>query len=144
MKKAKKITKKRFIAATGREPVLDDLERANCPMAGEMGHWSCGWCEEHDKPKFMCNHQLQRQVRERIIVVNVDPAMLSFPNSRPAPKGSKPPRPLNEVELEIVRADIAYLKQQEIDSGDWAKWQESQKNWNGFDGPQRPRRRRIT
>jgi hypothetical protein len=35
-------------------------------------------------------------------------------------------RPLNEVELEIARADIAYLKQKEIDSGDWDKWVKDQ------------------
>jgi len=25
-------------------PVLDDLERANCPLTGTIGHWACGWC----------------------------------------------------------------------------------------------------
>jgi hypothetical protein len=41
-------------------------------------------------------------------------------------------RPLNDVEREIVLADIAYLKQQEIESGDWAKWKESQKIWKEY------------
>ena len=40
-------------------------------------------------------------------------------------------RPLNDVEREIVLADIAYLKQKEIESGDWAKWQRDQ-NINHF------------
>jgi hypothetical protein len=34
--------------------------------------------------------------------------------------------PMTEVELEIARADMAYLKQQEIDSGDWDKWLKDQ------------------
>jgi hypothetical protein len=33
--------------------VLDDLERANCPLAGTLGHWGCGWCP-HDKPRWLC------------------------------------------------------------------------------------------
>jgi len=45
---------------------------------------------------------------------------------------SDPKRQFDETELELIRADIAYLKQQEIDSGDWAKWEESQKQWKGF------------
>jgi hypothetical protein len=44
------------------------------------------------------------------------------------------PRPLDEVEREIVMADMRYLIQKEKESGDWAKWEESQKklfpNWN--------------
>ena len=38
-----------------------------------------------------------------------------------------PKRQFDETELELIRADIAYLKQQEIDSGDWAKWEENRK-----------------
>lgn len=41
-------------------------------------------------------------------------------------------RPLNDVEREIVLADIAYLKQKEIDSGDRAKWEESQSKWSWY------------
>lgn len=52
MEKAQMITREMFIAATGREPVLDDLDRVNCPHAGEAGHFSCGWNEEHDKPQM--------------------------------------------------------------------------------------------
>lgn len=37
------ITETLFTACTGRKPVEDDLERVNCPHAGEVGHWSCGW-----------------------------------------------------------------------------------------------------
>jgi hypothetical protein len=46
------ITRKRFLQATGREPVLDDLARCNCPDAGKPGHWQCGWNDEHDRPQF--------------------------------------------------------------------------------------------
>lgn len=43
-----------FRRRVGTPPVQDDLDRVNCPKAGETGHWQCGWCEVHDKPRFMC------------------------------------------------------------------------------------------
>ena len=43
-----------FAKATGREPEDDDLERSNCRLAGNIGHSYCGWCSEHDKPRFIC------------------------------------------------------------------------------------------
>lgn len=42
-----------FKIATGREPVNDDLERANCTKAGSPGHRMCGVCG-HNKPAFEC------------------------------------------------------------------------------------------
>jgi hypothetical protein len=48
-----------FASRVGREPVQDDLERCNCPEAGEPGHWGCGWCEQCDKPRFVCGHLLR-------------------------------------------------------------------------------------
>jgi hypothetical protein len=50
----KKITSEEFTKRFGREPVMDDLNRVNCPEAGDPGHYQCGVCEEHDKPRFMC------------------------------------------------------------------------------------------
>lgn len=49
-----RITKKKFFEATGYLPEQDDLERSNCKKAGETVHLCCGWCEKHDKPRFMC------------------------------------------------------------------------------------------
>lgn len=46
-----------FKAKTGYEPVYDDLARVNCTKAGEIGHLQCGWCEEHDKPRFQCGSE---------------------------------------------------------------------------------------
>jgi hypothetical protein len=46
------ITREDFIAATGREPMLDDLERCNCQLADQPGHWYCGWDSEHNRPRF--------------------------------------------------------------------------------------------
>jgi len=46
------ITREKFLAATGREPENDDLERCNCPHAGEPGHWFCGWNDAHGRPQF--------------------------------------------------------------------------------------------
>ncbi len=48
----RKITRHTFKVATGRKPVDDDLERCNCPKAGEIGHLCCGWDEEANLPNF--------------------------------------------------------------------------------------------
>lgn len=42
------------IEMTDREPERDDLERVNCDKAGEFGHFMCGICAEHTKPRFEC------------------------------------------------------------------------------------------
>jgi len=52
------ITKEKFQEATGRLPEHDDLERANCEKAGQIGHFACGWCVICDKPRFECGHLL--------------------------------------------------------------------------------------
>lgn len=46
------ITRDLFLAATGREPEQDDLERCNCPTAGRPGHFSCGWNGRLNRPVF--------------------------------------------------------------------------------------------
>ena len=48
------ITKKQFKKATGYEPKDDDMERVNCVRIGDVGHISCGWCNNHKKPRFVC------------------------------------------------------------------------------------------
>jgi hypothetical protein len=50
----KPITHVAFQKAVGRKPQQDDLERCNCGLVGELGHWSCGWCAECDLPRFLC------------------------------------------------------------------------------------------
>ena len=49
-----KITSKIFEEKTKVKPEHDDLERCNCSLAGEVGHYQCGWCQRHDKPRFLC------------------------------------------------------------------------------------------
>lgn len=49
------ITKEIFFAATFRQPKDDDLERCNCPKAGEPLHKHCGWCSFKMKPRFECS-----------------------------------------------------------------------------------------
>ena len=44
----------KFEKATGRLPEDDDLERAFCERAGDIGHMQCGWCLNHDKPRLEC------------------------------------------------------------------------------------------
>jgi hypothetical protein len=48
------ITPEVFLVKTGRPPTGDDMDRVNCEEAGESGHHQCGWCDKHDKPRFMC------------------------------------------------------------------------------------------
>lgn len=53
MRSKVRITREKFIVCTGHEPENDDLERCNCPLAGSLGHWCCGWDEELNLPQFM-------------------------------------------------------------------------------------------
>ena len=48
------MTAKEFEEKLGYSPEDDDLERVNCIHDGEPTHMSCGWCSEHDKPRFIC------------------------------------------------------------------------------------------
>lgn len=49
-----KVNAEEFFKMTGRQPIQDDLERCNCPKAGDLGHFSCGICKEHNLPVFQC------------------------------------------------------------------------------------------
>lgn len=56
------MTKEEFMAVTGFEPEQDDLERANCPKAGQLGHKACGVCE-HGMPTWTCKDCFPKAVR---------------------------------------------------------------------------------
>ena len=47
------ITAKQFKKATGYAPRDDDLERCNCPKAGQLGHTLCGWSDTMGMPSFI-------------------------------------------------------------------------------------------
>lgn len=47
-----KITAEYFLQATGYPDSNDDLERVNCPKAGQPGHTSCGWNWSWNRPVF--------------------------------------------------------------------------------------------
>ena len=47
-------TAQEFEAAVGYPPQDDDLERTNCDKVGNITHSCCGWCGEHNKPRFIC------------------------------------------------------------------------------------------
>jgi hypothetical protein len=139
------ITKKKFKEATGRKPSDDDMGRVNCTAAGTMGHYQCGWCEEHDKPRFVCACLLRissRPPASNIITVELTVAPVNNPSERPGikrgPEGPKVVRPMTEVELELAKADMAFLIAKEKESGDWDKWQDSQRNWRGESGTVTP------
>lgn len=53
MSSARVIDTKEFTEAVGSSPEIDDLERCNCPRAGEPGHMQCGWNEEKHLPVFI-------------------------------------------------------------------------------------------
>jgi hypothetical protein len=50
----KPITAEHYREATGRFVVDDELDRANCERAGQLGHTMCGWCHKHDLPNSIC------------------------------------------------------------------------------------------
>lgn len=60
------MTREQFITVVHAEPVEDDLDRANCQHAGEIGHWGCGVCKEHGKPVFTCQECFGKRIIERI------------------------------------------------------------------------------
>lgn len=57
------ITREKFIEATGHEPVDDDLERANCKSAGDLGHFHCGWDEEQNLPRTMTKPFIKKELQ---------------------------------------------------------------------------------
>lgn len=47
-----------FETITESTPEHDDLERVNCPRAGEIGHRMCGVCSKCGCPLFIpCGHE---------------------------------------------------------------------------------------
>ena len=50
----KRMTALEFTKNTGKPPVLDQLERVNCKLAGDIMHFHCGWCPEHNRPRYSC------------------------------------------------------------------------------------------
>jgi hypothetical protein len=50
------ITREQFRIAVGCYPGQEALERCNCELAGQIGHWFCGWCDDCDRPRFVCGH----------------------------------------------------------------------------------------
>lgn len=56
-----KITASYFQLRVGEKPVQDDLERSNCPHAGNIGHQQCGWDSEFDLPVFMVGYTQEQR-----------------------------------------------------------------------------------
>lgn len=55
-----------FYKATGRYPKDDDMERVNCPKAGDPGHAYCGWDHDNEKPVYETGNIKGRKEMERI------------------------------------------------------------------------------
>ena len=54
------MTAEEYRAAFGREPMGGELECVNCRRAGEFGHWFCGVCRTHKRPRFRCGCAVRR------------------------------------------------------------------------------------
>lgn len=50
----KSITPEQFKKRFGFDPIDDDIIRVTCPYAGQVGHYSCGICPKHRKPRYVC------------------------------------------------------------------------------------------
>jgi hypothetical protein len=48
------MTEQEFEDLVGRPPENDDMHRVNCTEAGTTGHFLCGWCMDHGRPRFVC------------------------------------------------------------------------------------------
>lgn len=60
MNAAPVITAEHFQIRTGHAPEDDDLDRSNCPKAGQIAHTMCGWDSHLDLPVFMTGNQSAR------------------------------------------------------------------------------------
>ena len=47
-------TKEQIAEKIGREPTDVEVQQTNCEVVGITGHGYCGWCIDHDKPRFEC------------------------------------------------------------------------------------------
>jgi hypothetical protein len=45
-----------YLNAVGEMPIDDDLERVNCPLINQIGHYHCGWNSCKNKPMFMSDN----------------------------------------------------------------------------------------
>ena len=61
------VTEEQFKIAVGCEPEDDDMERVNCPNAGDALHTMCGWCERHNLPRFCCGCTYDKQADKWLI-----------------------------------------------------------------------------
>lgn len=43
-----------FADRVGDWPEDWELEHVNCPFAGTIGHYACGWCDFHNQPILIC------------------------------------------------------------------------------------------
>ena len=50
----KSITPEQFKKRFGFDPIDDDIERVVCQSVGQHGHYSCGVCLKHKKPRYVC------------------------------------------------------------------------------------------
>jgi len=58
------ITAAEYQELTGFEPIQDDLERTNCSRVGMIGHWFCGVCPDHNKPRFVCGCEATKEKQD--------------------------------------------------------------------------------
>lgn len=52
-----------FESRMGRPPANWELDRINCPNAGQIGHYACGWCDFHSQPVIVCGCRVRNDDR---------------------------------------------------------------------------------
>lgn len=58
------ITAAKFKKAVGYAPKDDDLDRCNCPLAGQIGHIDCGWNHDMGKPVFIAKAMMLKLAQD--------------------------------------------------------------------------------
>lgn len=55
-------TSAEFFDMVGRFPENDEIDRLNCVEWGFPGHYLCGFCDEHQVPRFVCGCEVVCQI----------------------------------------------------------------------------------
>lgn len=71
------ISAQKFMQATGHLPENDDLDRCNCLLAGSVGHMSCGWDWDADKPMFMSPSGMSKRLGLDTVLTESSPAPIT-------------------------------------------------------------------
>lgn len=63
------MTEAEFTQLAGYPPENDDLDRVNCERVGVPGHFLCGMCSVHEKPRTVCGCLADNQEDSEAVAV---------------------------------------------------------------------------